>query len=78
MTNLLGLAWKLTEAERKLITEAIRRHDPEKPVIDYNDLDRIGFLCRERVIAALRHHSYWVRVHGRWAALALIRKLRDG
>jgi hypothetical protein len=73
--NLLGVVFKLTEAERKLLVDVIGRHDPEKLVIDYNDLERIGFLGRERVIAALRHHSY-VRVS--WAAIALIRKLRGG
>jgi hypothetical protein len=53
VTNLLAWLPCLTEAERKLIAEAMRRYDPEKPVIDYNNDGEIGFLGRERVIAAL-------------------------
>jgi hypothetical protein len=66
VTNLLAWLPKLTEADRKLIAEAMRRYDPEKPVI-HDDV--IGLLNRERVIAAL-----WL--YGTNAALALALKLR--
>ena len=71
MTNLLAVVWKLTEAERKLIAEAMRRYDPEKPEIDYNDLGMIGLLNRESVVAAL-----WL--YGTTAAIDLALRLQGG
>ena len=40
--NLLSLLPKLTMADRKLITEAMRRYDRDKLVIDYNNSKQMG------------------------------------
>jgi hypothetical protein len=69
VTNLLALAWKLTEEERKLIAEAMRRYDPEKLVIDYNNVKLIALLNRDRVVPAL-----WL--YGTTAAIDLALRLR--
>jgi hypothetical protein len=73
MSNLLALAYKLSEAERKLLVEVIGRHYPGKPVIDYNNVKLIALLHGECVIVALRH-DYCIR--RRMAARALANKLR--
>jgi hypothetical protein len=67
--NLLLLLPKLSETERKLITDAIHDYDPEKPVID---LRKMALLDRKHVIAALRK---FYRVNGTTAALRLARKV---
>jgi hypothetical protein len=69
VTNLLGWLPKLTEEERKLITEAMRRYDPEKLVLDYKNNGQIGLLNRDRAVAAL-----WL--YGTTAAIDLALRLR--
>jgi hypothetical protein len=68
--NLLALMPKLSEAERKLIADAMYDYRPGK--IDYSNPKVIALLNHERVIAALRNF-YWV--HGTVAALRLARKI---
>jgi hypothetical protein len=69
VTNLLECLPKLTQDERKLITEAMRRYDPEKLVIDYNNVKLIALLNRDRVVPAL-----WL--YGTTAAIDLALELR--
>jgi hypothetical protein len=71
VTNLLECLPKLTQDERKLITEAMRRYDPEKLVIDYNNVKLIALLSRERAVAAL-----WL--YGTTAAIDLAIRLQSG
>jgi hypothetical protein len=68
--NMLALMSSLSEMDRKLIRDAMYDYDPGKH--DYNDINVIMLLHRERVIAALRNF-YWV--HGTTAALRLARKV---
>jgi hypothetical protein len=69
--NLLEFLSKLDEWDCREITDAMRNHDPAKLVIDYNNLRVIGFLNRERVIAALLKVY---RAYGTAAARATARK----
>jgi hypothetical protein len=57
----------LSEAELKLIKEAMWRYDPEK--LDYSDRLAVGLSPHERIIAAL-----WL--YGTTPALDLVFKLR--
>jgi hypothetical protein len=55
--NLLALLPDLTDEDRDIIAEAMRRYHPKSP-IDFTDLALIGLLNRERVVVALQVYGF--------------------
>jgi hypothetical protein len=52
--NLLALLPDLTDEDRDIIAEAMRRYHPKSPI----DLALIGLLNRERVVVALQVYGF--------------------